>query len=146
MFQVQHLMVEQIFNSASRSIGPVEDAADHDGVVRGVIMTQHAAGVVCAPGQCGTSEQAVEEAHVQRFEDLIEIVVVTDGGEDALASAGLANMFGLSGDEFGLGVAAVAVCVRGGNGLLVELRQQDIARWRGARTSGACSSRSESRT
>jgi hypothetical protein len=68
----------------------------------------------------------VEEAGVQGFEDLVEIVVVTDGGGETLAAAGLADVLGLAGDRFGGDVAAVAVGVGGGDGLLVELGEEDV--------------------
>jgi len=68
----------------------------------------------------------VEEAGVEGLEDFVEIVVVAYGGEDALAAAGLADVLGLAGDGFGGDVAAVAVGVGGGDGLLVELGEQDV--------------------
>jgi len=68
----------------------------------------------------------VEEAGVEGLEDLVEIVVVPDGSEDALAATGLADVLGLAGDGFGGDVAAVAVGVGGGDGLLVELGEQDV--------------------
>jgi hypothetical protein len=68
----------------------------------------------------------VEETGVQRFEDLVEIVVVADRGGEALAAASLADVLGLAGDGFGGDVAAVAVGVGGGDGLLVELGEEDV--------------------
>ena len=52
--------------------------------------------------------------------------MVSDRGENALAAAGLADPLGLFGDDFGLGVAAVAVVVVGRDGFAVELGQQDV--------------------
>jgi hypothetical protein len=68
----------------------------------------------------------VEETGVEGLEDLIEIVVVADGGGEALAAAGLADVLGLSGDGFRGDVAAVTVGVGGGDGLLVELGEEDV--------------------
>jgi hypothetical protein len=48
------------------------------------------------------------------------------GGGETLAAAGLADVLGLAGDGFGGDVAAVAVGVGGGDGLLVELREEDV--------------------
>ncbi len=45
---------------------------------------------------------------------------------DALAAAGLADVLGLAGDGVGGDVAAVAVGVGGGDGLLVELGEEDV--------------------
>jgi hypothetical protein len=38
----------------------------------------------------------MEEAGIEGFEDLIEVVVVADWGENSLASSGLADMLGLA--------------------------------------------------
>lgn len=50
MLEVEHLVVEQVLDGATGSVGPVEDAADHDGVVSGIVVAQHAAGLMSAPG------------------------------------------------------------------------------------------------
>ena len=68
----------------------------------------------------------MEETGVQRFEDLVEIVVVADGGGETLAAAGLANVLGLAGDGFGGDVAAITVGVDAGDGFLVELGEEDV--------------------
>jgi hypothetical protein len=82
--------------------------------------------VVGAPGEGGPAEEAVEETGVEGLEDLVEIVVVADGGGEAFASAGLADVLGLFGDGFGGDVAAVAVGVSAGDGLFVELGEKDV--------------------
>jgi len=79
-----------------------------------------------APGESGAAEEAVEETGVKRLEDLIEIVVVAGGGGEAFAAAGLADVLGLFGDRFGGDVTAVAIGVEAGDGLLVELGEQDV--------------------
>jgi hypothetical protein len=126
VLEVEHLVVEEILDGAAGGVGTVEDAADDDGVVGGVVVAQHAAGVVRRPGEGGASEEAVEEAGVERIEDFVEVVVVAGGGGEALAATGLANVLGLAGDGFGGDVAAVAVGVGGGDGLLVELGEEDV--------------------
>ena len=52
--------------------------------------------------------------------------MVSDRGENALAAAGLADVFGLTGDVLGRDVAAVTVGVGGGDGLFVELGEEDV--------------------
>ena len=79
VLEVEHLVVEEIFDGAAGSVGAVEDAADDDGVVRGVVVAEHAAGVVGAPGEGGAAEESVEEAGVEGLEDFVEIVVVAVG-------------------------------------------------------------------
>jgi hypothetical protein len=126
MLEVEHLVVEEVLDGAARGIGPVEDAADDDRVVGGIVVAEHSAGVVSAPGERGTAQKAVEEAGVEDVEDLVEVVMVADGGGEAFAAAGLADVLGLAGDGFRGDVAAIAVGVGGGDGLLVELGQEDV--------------------
>jgi hypothetical protein len=80
VLEVKHLVIQEVLDGAAGSVGAIEDAADDDGVVGGVIVAQHAAGVVGAPGQGGPAEEAVEEAGVEGVEDFVEIVVVAGGG------------------------------------------------------------------
>jgi hypothetical protein len=68
----------------------------------------------------------VEEAGVEGLEDLVEIVVVACGCGEALATASLTDVLGLFGDRLGGDVAAVAVGVEAGDGLLVKLGQEDV--------------------
>jgi hypothetical protein len=68
----------------------------------------------------------VEEAGVEGLEDFVEVVVMALGRRDAFATAGLTDVLGLFGDGFGADVAAVAVGVDGGDGLLVELGEEDV--------------------
>jgi hypothetical protein len=126
MFEVEHLVVEEVFDGAARGVGTIEDARDDDSVVRGVVVAEHAASGMGGPGEGGTAEEAVEETGVEGLEDFVEIVVMTLRGGDALAPADLADVLGLAGDGFGADVAAVAVGVDGGDGLLVELGEEDV--------------------
>jgi len=50
VLEVEHLVVEEVFDGAAGGVGAVEDAADDDGVVGGVVVAEHAAGVVGGPG------------------------------------------------------------------------------------------------
>ena len=126
VLEVKHLVVEKVFDGAARGVGAVEYAAYDDGVVGGVVVAEHAAGVVGGPGESGTAEKSVEETGVEGLEDLVEVVVMAHGGEDALAATGLADVLGLAGDGLGGDVAAVAVGVGGSDGLFVELGEQNV--------------------
>jgi len=64
MLKVQHLVVHQVFDGVARRVTAVEYAADHDGVVGGVIMAEQTARLVLAPGEQWTAEQSVKEAAV----------------------------------------------------------------------------------
>jgi len=126
VLEVEHLVIEEVLDGAAWGVGAIEDAGDDDGVVGGVVVTEHAAGVLGAPGEGGSAEEAVEEAGVEGLEDFVEIVVVSGGCGEALAAAGLADVLGLFGYGFGGDVAAVAVGVGAGDGLLVELGEEDV--------------------
>jgi hypothetical protein len=126
VLEVEHLVVEEVLNGAARGVGTVEDAADDDGVVSCVVVAEHATGVVGTPRKGGAAEEAVEETGVEGLEDLVEVVVVAERGEDALAATGLANVLGLARDGLGGDVAAVPVGVGRGDGLFVELGEQNV--------------------
>ena len=126
VLQVQHFVVHQVFNREAWDVRAVEDAADHDGVVRGIVVAQQAARVVAAPCEHRPSQQTVEEAPVDRLEDLFQIVEAAHGGMDLLASARLPGVFGLPADGFRRCVTAVAVGVRSGDRLAIELGKQDV--------------------
>jgi hypothetical protein len=126
VLEVEHLVVEEVLDGTAGSIGTIEDAAYDDGVVRCVVVAEHATGVVSAPGQGRAAEEPVEEAYVEGLEDFVEIVVVATVGGETLAAASLTDVLGLAGDGFGGDVAAVAVGVRCGDGFLVELGEEDV--------------------
>ena len=87
MLQVEHFVVEDVFDGISRHVRVVEDAADDDGVVRGIVVAEAAAGVVLAPGKLRTAQESVEEAAVEVVEDFFQMVMVATGGAYVLASA-----------------------------------------------------------
>jgi hypothetical protein len=68
----------------------------------------------------------MEETTVQGVEDLVEIVVVAGGGRETLAATGLTNVLGLAGDGLRGDIAAVTVGVGWGDGLFVELGEEDV--------------------
>jgi hypothetical protein len=117
VLEVEHLVIEQVLDGVARAGGAVEDAADDDGVVGGVVVAERALGVVLAPGEVGTAEQPAEEARVERVEDLFEIEEAAFGAEVALAAASGADEFGLARDGGRGGEALVAQVVRGSMGL-----------------------------
>jgi hypothetical protein len=56
MLQVQHLVIEEILYRAAWSVRTIEDAADNDSVVSGVVVAEHATGVMGAPGEGGAAQ------------------------------------------------------------------------------------------
>jgi len=65
MFEVEHLVVEQVLDGVARAGRTIEDAADDDGVVSGVVVAERAFGDTFAPGELGAAEEPAEEPHVE---------------------------------------------------------------------------------
>ena len=79
MPQVQHLMIDEVLDGKGRDARGIEDAADDDGVVRGIIVAQAAESFAAAPGHLRSSHKAVEEAEIQVVKNLVEIVMLSLG-------------------------------------------------------------------
>ena len=127
VLEVQHLVIQQVLDGVARSPGAVEDPADHDGIVGGIVVAEHALRYVGGPGQRGAAQEAMKKTRVEGFEDFVEVELVSLRRGEALAAAGLADALGLLGDDFGLRVAAVPIVVVPLDGLAVELGQQDVS-------------------
>jgi len=82
-------VVEDVLDHVARDARVVEDSADDDGVVGWVVVPEAVAGVVAAPGELGASHEAMEKAAVEVVEEVFEVVVVSAGGTDLLASSHL---------------------------------------------------------
>src|SRR5579871_3409680 len=51
MLQVQHFVIKDVLQDIAWHSGVIENPADDDGVVRGIVMPQAVAGALLAPGQ-----------------------------------------------------------------------------------------------
>src|SRR5580765_2794777 len=98
MFQVEHLVVDDVFEYVARDAGMVEDSADNNGVMSGIVVAQNASCLGLAPAHSRTGHEAVEEASVQVFEDRVEIVEVAARRAEQLAATHLADQMGFSDD------------------------------------------------
>src|SRR6266849_1062217 len=123
---MKHLVEHDVLHHKTRHAGMVEDAADDDGVVGGVVVAETVAGMGSAPGELRASHQAVKESAVQVFEDFIEMIVMSGSGVDLLSSAHLADEAGLRSDVMAGDVAAIACALGTVDGLAIELGQQDM--------------------
>ena len=126
MLEVEHLMVEQILDGIARAGGAVEDAADDDGVVGGIVVAERSFGYALAPGEVGPAQQSVEEAEVERLKDLVEVVVVPFGTGVEFAAAGGADALDLLGHVGRGGKALVAGIVGGVDGFAIDLGHQNV--------------------
>src|SRR5215467_12452613 len=126
MPQMQHFMIDEVLDGKGRNARRIENAADDNGVVGGIIMAQAAESFVAAPGHLGPGHQAVKKAGIQIVKNLVEIIMPAFGTLNALAPAKLA-------DELRLlrhGVAPRIFAVTGGvgciNGLAMKLGDEDV--------------------
>ena len=123
---MEHLVEHDVLDDEPRHARVIEDAADYDGVVGGVVVAEAVAGVGAAPGELWTSHQAVEETAVQVFEDFVEMVVVSGSGVDLFASSHLADEACFGGDVVATDVSAITGALGAVDGLAVEFGQEDV--------------------
>jgi hypothetical protein len=124
--KVQHLVVDEIFHSVAGDFGSIKDAADDDGVVGGIVVSQALARVVGAPCHLRPRHQSVEELGIQVFEDLFQVVMQAFRAMDFLASTHLANQVGLGGDGLASGKFPEAGRMAGIDVFSIELSDQDM--------------------
>src|ERR1700687_5634414 len=127
VLQMKHLVKQNVFDRVARHAWMVEDAANYNGVVGWVVVAEAAASVVPAPGELGTSHESVEEAAVEVFEDLFQMVVVAAGGADMLAPAHLADEPRFGGNVVACDIAAITGAVGAINRLTIKLGEQDVS-------------------
>ena len=123
---MQHLVVQQILDRIPRTRWPVEDFTHHNRVVRGIVMTQQPLGMMLAPGELRTAQQAEKEALIQRIEDFVEVVIAAFRPAESLGSARAANLLRLPRHCFAVLKALVAMVVRRADGLPVYLRNENV--------------------
>lgn len=126
VFEVEHLVIEQVLDGIARAGGAVKDAADDDGIVGGVVVAERTLGVVLAPGEVWTAEQPAEKTRIERVENFIKIKVAAFGAEEALAATRRADELGLARDGGRGGEALVAQVVRPVDGLAIELGKKNV--------------------
>src|SRR5947209_2186790 len=126
MPEVQHFMVDQILHSIPGHLGAVKNAADHDGVVRRIIMAKAQAGTVAAPGHLRTRHQTMEEAGIQVFEYLLQVVMRAPGPKNAFAPTHLPDQVHPGDNVLASGKSAEAHSMSVSNFLAVDLGNQDV--------------------
>jgi cytolysin (calcineurin-like family phosphatase) len=119
-------VIHDVFDGVAGDARVVEDAADDDGVVGGIVVAEAAAGVGVAPGELGATEESVKKAAVEVVEDFLEMVVVAASGADQLAAAHLADETRFSGKIVAGNIAAIASAMSALDGLAIELGEQDV--------------------
>src|SRR5438105_1244492 len=87
MFQVQHLVVDDVLDSKSRHSRTVENPAYDDGVVRGIVVPQAVARMLAAPRHLRTRQQRVKQFCIQIVKDALEIVGIPLSRSDSFPPA-----------------------------------------------------------
>ena len=87
MFQVKHLVVNNVLDRVTRDPGMVEDPTDHDGIMRRIVMAEAVAGVIAALGHLGTCQESEKETLIEVLEDLVEVVHLAARGLYAFTTA-----------------------------------------------------------
>ena len=123
---MQHLVVEQILDRIAWARWPVKDFADDNGVVRGIVMTQQSLRVMLAPSQLRPPQKSVEEALIQRIEDLFQVVVPAFRSAIALGAACTANLLRLPGNGFTVLKAFVAIIVLAIDRLFIDFGDENM--------------------
>jgi len=109
MLQVQHLVIDDVFDDVLRNAMIIEYPADDDCVVRRVVMPEPVTRAIAAPGHLRTSQQAMEEPEVQLIEYRLEIISVSLCRRNALAAAHLPYQVSLTRHVLGRNISPV-VC------------------------------------
>src|ERR1700733_6577671 len=108
MFQVQHFVIDDVFDGVAGNSGMIKNAAHHDSVMGGIVVTKAVAGMVAAPSHSGSSEKAVEESRVEVVENVFQIVSPALRTLDSLAATHLTNKVSFSGDVLTRNVTSIA--------------------------------------
>src|SRR6266850_4002693 len=74
MFDVQHFVEEDVFYEPFGDFAGIQDLADRNRVVRGVMMTQNASSSPLRPGQYRLFNRSVKIAPVELRENPFEII------------------------------------------------------------------------
>ena len=104
----------------------VEDAANDNRIVRGIVVAEAVAGPVAAPGHLWAGHQAMEKSSVELFEYGFQVVTAALGRVEMLPSAYLAHQVRLPADVVAGNVTAIAGRSFAVNRPAVHLGQQDM--------------------
>src|ERR1700726_2823952 len=108
VLQVEHLVIDDVLDRGARNTGMVEDAANDNRIVRGIVVAEAVAGPVAAPGHLWAGHQAMEKSRVEVFEYGFQVVTAALGRVEMLPSAHLAHQVRLPADVMAGNVTAIA--------------------------------------
>src|SRR6202044_679748 len=74
MFQVEHLVIHDIFHSTPRHANVIEDTADNNCIVRRIVMRETVARMRATPGHLRPGQQTIKELPIECFENFVEVI------------------------------------------------------------------------
>src|ERR1700720_1644416 len=125
MFQMQHLVIHDVLESATWNGRVVEDATYHDRVMSGIVVPEAVACMIAAPSHPRPGQEPEKEARVQFVEDCFQVVSMATGRLDAFAAANLPHQISLLGDIVTGDISAIATGMLSFNGATIHLCQQN---------------------
>src|SRR5579872_4944329 len=126
MLQMEHFVINDVVEHVAGNTGMIEDPADDDGVVRGIVVAENAARFCLTPTHPRARHQTVEESSVELLEDGIEIVIMSARRAQHFAAAHLPDEVRLADDLVAADIFPVARRLSAVNGTPVHFRQQDV--------------------
>ena len=127
MLQMQHLVINDVLDDVTRHTPVVEDAADDDRIVSGIVVPKPVAGVLTAPGELRPPHQSVEESPVEVVEDLFEMVMMPARRVDLLPPAHLPHEPRFRGEFLPADIAPVTRTLSAVDRPAVKLGQQNMS-------------------
>jgi hypothetical protein len=86
MLDVQHFVIEDVFDKPLRHFRRIESLANGYVIVDVIVMAQDTSGSSLRPSECRLTQFVVEVAPVQLNEHAIKIINLTMSGRDHLTS------------------------------------------------------------
>ena len=124
MFQMQHLVEQNIFNRIPRHPRMIKHAADHNRIVRRIIMSQTPARMIPAPGQLRTPHKPMKKSPVQVVKKFFEMIMMSPRRMNVLSPPHLPHQSSLRRNIVAGDISPVTRALSPIHRLAIELRQQ----------------------
>jgi len=126
VLEVQHLVIQQVFDRIAWTGRPVKDATHDDRIVRCIVMAQRTPRHSLTPGKLGSAQQPAKETQIQGVKDFFQVVETAFRAREPLVSSRMANLLRLPRDRRAGGEPLEANVVGRINGFLVELGKKNV--------------------
>src|SRR3974390_2156911 len=126
MFQMQHLVINDVLEHVPRYRRVIKDTADDDSVVGRIVVPKNSARLGLAPAHAWPRHQPVKEARVEIFKDRIQIEKMPTRRTQLLAPPHLTDEMCLAYDLVTRNVFPVARGLPAIDWLPVHLGQQNM--------------------